>query len=234
MTESDKHINFKQLIATILSELNEEGMKIKGIQQEKERDVDKHIEKIKSFRTLKIINEDIGSMACQSKIPYVFYLVWSDDENIDCDDIFLNLSGDIYSNYREHKKYMKQYDVSQRDFVVIEVKSKYSFFNHHKDDPVKLSFNGSLFLLGITTNIKRKYENLLFQYRFTEDQTCYKTIKYDVGCNFRNKQFGFEIGHSNYEKRKEVLVLDYKYLESTTYTDIKKRIRNFLKKSLEN
>lgn len=141
MTESERHKNYKHMVATMLQELKEKGMDIKGIQEEKERRVNKYTNTIKCFRKFGIVSVD--EHCEKSSLPYIFYLVWTDDI-IHADDIFLNLIGHPHINI--DNKHVLKYDTLQKDFTVIEFSSDYRTFNSEKNDPIKLNF---------TTNNKR-------------------------------------------------------------------------------
>lgn len=223
--ESYKHMYFKRLVVTILKELGREGMKIRHIQEEKKETTEKYIEKIKHFIELNIINYDEGEMHGCHNIPYVFYLMWAED-SLQSKDILLNLDGDVRIYYDKHI----QFSNSQSNFVVIKIESNYSFYNHHRrsNNPVNLSFNGSLFVIGVKRSTIEKYPRLMFQYKYEEIVEKTKYNIYDVGCKYKRQQFGIEIGNCNHKHRNRVLILDYSYLNNNTLTSIKNRIQKFL------
>jgi hypothetical protein len=222
MAESDKHLHFKGLVATILLELKAEGMRIRGIQQENERRVDKHIEEFKNFKNLNLIQYDD-----KDSMPYTFCLMWAEDENIRVEDIFINLLGYTRPN---PGKYIFQYNSEMKDFIIIKIKSEYGYYNKHSraEDPVNFNFNGTLFLVGIRDGYEENHQKYLLQYRITETKTLYKTIWHDVGCRYKRKPFGIEIGNTKHHNRSRCLVLDYDFLNHSSYLTIKRRIRRFL------
>lgn len=116
--------------------------------------------------------------------------------------------------------------IKVKNFSVIKLKS----MRYYGFTGVNIEYEGSLFI--ITVPIDKKEPE--FTYQVTEEIVKTKHAIYDVTCKYKNKLFGFEIGHSSHNGRKHILVLDYKYLNLASYIDIKKRIRKFLKKSLEN
>jgi len=226
MTESDKHINFKQLVVFILEELKKEGMIISNIHKEVPRSVDRHIELFKRFDKFLVISNNNGTIL-HKNIPYTFYLICTDDECIKRTNIFLNLENkQIFFNKidKEDDAFIR-YNNLQDNFVIIKIKEPPRMYNRKQ---VNLSVNGSLFLVGIKNTLVKKYYNFSFNYKFVEHRIVYEKIRYDVGCRYKKKHFGIEIGNSNHHKRKRTLVLDYIFLDNNPYLEIKTKIKKFL------
>jgi len=220
MTESQKHIGFKHLVESILIELQNSGMKIKEISNETKTSLYKEEKVLKTLgRLRKLRRFDINKLTIQ------VYLAWSKNDELNEEDIYVNGIRYKKKNHREFSYHNTEYNESD-NFSVIKLKTmrQYSFKG------VNVEYDGSLFIITLAKNDTEPE----ITYESTERVIKDKIAKYDVTCKYKNKLFSFEIGHSKHKGRKYVLVLDYKYLESSSYSDIKKRMRTFIKRPMEN
>lgn len=214
MTESDKHLGFKQLLVNMLLDLKKKGMKIKQIQDETESITSETKVIVKPIRHL--VKLEIHKLNTCSVVSYLAYI-----PNTDVDELEIVINGKTYNHLSSGNCYGTNLKEDE-EVSLIEIKSvrKYGF----KYD---INYNGLLFLIILPFKDEESYRPK-FQYKYNEEVIRCKYSIYDVTCKYRKKFFKFEIGGSNHYGKRRCLVLDYNYLDNNSYLTIKKRIKRFL------
>lgn len=216
MAESEKHLHFKGLVASMLLELKSEGMRVRGIQYEHEivtkeyKTVVKRVRHVEKLKIHKIRNYPV--------ISYLAYI-----PNADGDSLKILINGQTYFDRQSQNCYGTEL-TEDENFSVIQIKPirKYGF-NYDLD------YKGMLFIVILPFEDDESYRPRI-EYQYGEDIVRRKFSIFDVTCRYKRKLFKFEIGTSNHHNEKRTLVLDYDFLNNNSYLTIKRRIRRFLKK----
>jgi len=243
MTESMRHISYKELVAVMLDELKDEGMKIKNIDHETQI--------ITKYKTKTVI-EDFKYLdnlyKCEIEIskrviPITVYLCWTDDI-INASEVLVNGKkyfeldkGAEYHYTNGRCNYIKGDNFGVVDCGADIVK---------RVTGLRIQDIGSTFIVIVpyivernviidseeSRKLSKKYREpkITYAHKIEKVITKRRSPIYDVTCKYKGIMYKFEIGESNHKNEKDVLVLSYNYLLYNSYLEIKQRVRKFLVK----
>lgn len=217
--EGEKHYLYKSLIMNALEDLKKSGMKIRKIDNETIGDVVEY----------KAINKCIEHIVTIGRYtindnPISVYLAYSENDRLYENDIYVDgVKHKCYSKGWWEGNYRKE---SQNNFIVIRL-SEHSWFGMKH----RINYDGSLFAIIVYEDNK---EDAIHKFTYKVDkEVSRKTYKvYDVTCRYKGKSFKFEVGSTKHVN-KRLLLLNYKYLDNSSYNELKERIRRFLIKHVK-